>query len=856
MSAMRFGNVNIPRSATVISAYLKISSINTDYRDQIYGVIAAEASDNPTDFSGRLIGDAALATASVVWDYKTAWSPDTQYTSPDISNVIQEVVNRVGFSSGNSIAIYYSTRDLSGKGRSFASYEYNPASAAVLEVTYETYTISGNILTTEAAGLEGVAVSAGADIESDVTDASGYYELKVPLGFSGTVTPSKADWRFTPANQTYSSVSSDKANEDYTAFQPAISGVTNSYGAALEGVALTASNGGGTTLTDSEGNYNLFVPYRWSGTVTPAKPQYTFTPSQRNYSNVTTNKISQSYTAILPPVSISGHVFDKTGNGIGEVNLVATNGGGNAVTDSNGYYEFVVPYNWTGNVAPSKTGWEFIPACEVYSSVLNNQISQNYTAIPSPAVQWIVRYSEPNGGGSPYAMVVDNVGNVYVTGYSYVTTHAGTNSNYITIKSSADGNELWVAHYNGPGNREDVAAALAVDNSGNVYVTGTSRGDGTGDDYCTIKYDANGNQIWVKRYNDPGNYYDYATDIAVDNSGNVYVTGTSPGSSTGKDYVTIKYAPNGYQIWAKRYNTSGYYMDDYAKAIAVDDLGNVYVTGESRRENYYDYATIKYNSNGILLWEAIYGGPGYDVPYDLVLDDFGNIYVTGEASGNYATVKYSSNGYQLWTAIYDGPNNCHDTPRALVVDKSGNVYVTGKSGGTYYYDGAYKDYATIKYDKNGNQLWVARYNGPRNFSDDAKSLAIDDSGNVYVTGSSHGVSGTADYATIGYDPNGNQLWVARYNGPENDSDVAVAIAADNSGNVYVTGRYYLDTIKYTQHEYCIEQMESDLNNDCKIDFEDYAIAAGNWLNGADWDDIRALVNHWLDCNFALEADCQ
>ena len=209
MSGMRFANINIPRSATITSAYLKITSINTDHRGQIYGLITAEASDNPTDYSSRMIGDATLTAASVAWDFKDAWLPDTQYTSPDISNIIQEIVSRGGFGSGNSIAVYYSTRDLSGKARSFASYEYNPSSAAVLEVTYETYTISGHILTTQATGLEGVAVSADADIESDVTDATGYYELKVPLSWSGTVTPSKTDWGFDPNHLSYSNITTD-----------------------------------------------------------------------------------------------------------------------------------------------------------------------------------------------------------------------------------------------------------------------------------------------------------------------------------------------------------------------------------------------------------------------------------------------------------------------------------------------------------------------------------------------------------------------------------------------------------------------------------------------------------------------
>jgi hypothetical protein len=218
MSAMRLTNITIPRSATITSAYLKISSIDTDYRNQIYGVIVAESSDNPADFSDRMIGDAVLTISSVVWDHATAWSPDTQYTSPDISNVIQEVVNRPGFSSGNSIAIYYGTRDLSGKGRSFASYEYSPVSAAVLEVTYETYTISGYIRDSDANGVEGVSVSAGFGIEGDVTDANGYYELKVPPGWSGTVTPTFGGWGFEPSKRLFQDVFADKANEDHFAY--------------------------------------------------------------------------------------------------------------------------------------------------------------------------------------------------------------------------------------------------------------------------------------------------------------------------------------------------------------------------------------------------------------------------------------------------------------------------------------------------------------------------------------------------------------------------------------------------------------------------------------------------------------
>ncbi|MBA3726335.1 MAG: SBBP repeat-containing protein, partial [Armatimonadetes bacterium] len=122
--------------------------------------------------------------------------------------------------------------------------------------------------------------------------------------------------------------------------------------------------------------------------------------------------------------------------------------------------------------------------------------------------------------------------------------------------------EAWVARYNGPGNSNDTARALAADAAGNVYVTGYSYGAGTGDfDYATIKYDSNGNQLWVARYNGPGNDNDYASALAVDAAGNVYVTGLSLGAGTSYDYATVKYDSNGNQLWVARYNGPGNFYD-------------------------------------------------------------------------------------------------------------------------------------------------------------------------------------------------------------------------------------------------------------------------------------------------------
>jgi uncharacterized delta-60 repeat protein len=378
----------------------------------------------------------------------------------------------------------------------------------------------------------------------------------------------------------------------------------------------------------------------------------------------------------------------------------------------------------------------------------------------------------------------------------------------------------WVKRYDATGYREDpndYANAVVVDGSGNIYVTGVSAGSNTGQDFATIKYSGVGKQLWVKRYNGPGNGSDAANAIAVDSSGNIYVTGASAGKSTGQDYATVKYSSAGKQLWVKRYTAPGN-GDDCADAIAMDRSGNIYVTGYSKGSGTdEDYATVKYSSAGKELWVKRYNGPGNgeDFANAIAVDGSENICVTGRsarsgADDDFATIKYSSAGKELWLKRYNGPKNGNDHPLAIAVDGSGNIYVTGYSwAGEIWESGTGNDYATIKYSSAGKQLWVKRYDGPGNREDYARAIAVDGSGNIYVTGSSTGSdfeSDISDYVTIKYSGAGVQLWLDRYDGPggwgEND-DGANAIAVDKSGNVYVTGYstgsdtgYDYATIKY------------------------------------------------------------
>jgi hypothetical protein len=294
---------------------------------------------------------------------------------------------------------------------------------------------------------------------------------------------------------------------------------------------------------------------------------------------------------------------------------------------------------------------------------------------------------------------------------------------------------------------------------------------------------------WVVRYNGPGHSEEWAVALALDAAGNVYITGSSRGSYTGDDYATVKYNSAGVEQWVARYNgpVNG---DDQVAALAVDDAGNVYVTGESEGSGtYYDYATVKYNSAGVEQWVARYNGPAnyWEKATALAVDDVGNVYVTGESDGSgtghdYATVKYNSAGIEQWVARYNGPTNDWDEANALAVDGTGNVYVTGRS-----FSATYDDFATVKYNSAGVEQWVARYNGPANDWDEAADLAVDDAGNVYVTGGSEGSGTYSDYATVKYNSAGIEQWVARYNGPVNNPDGAIALAVDDAGNVYVTG---------------------------------------------------------------------
>lgn len=438
----------------------------------------------------------------------------------------------------------------------------------------------------------------------------------------------------------------------------------------------------------------------------------------------------------------------------------------------------------------------------------------------APQWQWVA-WSEATDNQTlnlGHSLVVDNQGNQYVCGTfdgtvtfgTHVLTSLGGDFVYgdlFVAKLDAAGNWLWVVRAGGLS--DDFGAGIALDDTGNVYVTGQFGGTATfgthtltasGDeDYCDIfvaKLDADGNWLWAVRAGGP--YVDYAMSIALDDAGNCYVTGNFEGTATfgshtvnasgddmyNTDIFVAKLDQNGNWLWV---SNGGGVGDDWAQELALDSAGNIYVTGDFELtatfgdhsltitgddDNSRDVFIAKLDQNGNWLWAAKAGGALWDTGYGIAVDNAGNAYVTGDFegtaffgdhtltaagddyqnNGDIFIAKLDQNGNWLWAVGAGGPHG--DTGLDIALDGSGKVYVCGAFGGTATF-GDYTlaadesemiyDIFVAKLDQNGNWLWVVQAGGAS--LDVATSLGLDGAGNVYVTGICGGMATFGDHAT-------------------------------------------------------------------------------------------------------------
>lgn len=277
-------------------------------------------------------------------------------------------------------------------------------------------TISGTVKTETGIELEGVTITFSDEEGTATTGSDGGYSQQVSYWWSGTATPSKAGYIFSPSNITYTSVISDQTDQDYTATVVfTISGsVKTGGGAGIEGVEITFSAEQGTATTDSEGNYSYIVVEGWSGTATPSKTCYTFSPSSLTYTNVISDQSDQYYTGTMLTYTISGTI-----SAAAPLSGVVMDGlPGSPTTDASGYYEATVDCGWSGTVTPTLTRYVFSPPSRSYADVSSDQAGQDYEAYPG----WII-------SGSVKTEADEGIGGVIIT-FSIVET---------TTTTSADG---------------------------------------------------------------------------------------------------------------------------------------------------------------------------------------------------------------------------------------------------------------------------------------------------------------------------------------------------------------------------------------------------------------------------------
>ena len=462
---------------------------------------------------------------------------------------------------------------------------------------------------------------------------------------------------------------------------------------------------------------------------------------------------------------------------------------------------YVIAFDAAGNSSQSPTFTipQSDPCISIISSSSSSSSSQTYFALTFGGT------SSDEGEG----ITVDSSGNSYITGYFQGTvdfgegnvTSAGSTDIFV-IKLNSSGTLQWVNTYGGTSN--EAGNGIAVDSSGNSYVTGYFQGTvdfGSGDitpaggaDIFVLKLNSSGTFQWVNTFG--GTSGDFGYGITVDSSGNSYVTGYFEGtvdfgggnitSSGGADIFVLKLNSSGTFQWV---NTFGGASVDVGRGITVDSSGNSYVTGYFQGTVDFgggnitpaggaDIFVLKLNSSGTFQWVNTFGGTSVDVGRGIAVDSSGNSYVTGYFQGtvdfgsgditsagddDIFVLKLNSSGTFQWVNTFGGTS--YDLGYGITVDSSGNSYVTGYFNGTVDFGGGditsagSADIFVLKLNSSGTFQWVNTFGGTSN--EVGNAITVDSSGNSYVTGFFQGTVdfGSGDITSAG----NNDIFVLKLN---------------------------------------------------------------------------------------------
>ncbi|MHA1253536.1 MAG: SBBP repeat-containing protein, partial [Candidatus Helarchaeota archaeon] len=355
----------------------------------------------------------------------------------------------------------------------------------------------------------------------------------------------------------------------------------------------------------------------------------------------------------------------------------------------------------------------------------------------------------------------------------------------ITTKISND-DELyiiWNVTWGGTGSEE--GWDVAFDSDGYIYAVGkTSSFGAKGSDMVFLKYYPNGTLIWNKTWG--GALDDCAHKIAINSSGDIYITGyTCSYGAGGRDIFLIKYFPNGTLAWNI---TWGKTFSEAGRGIALSEDGFIYISGytNSSGAGDFDFLLIKFYSNGTEIWNTTWGGLLEDLGIDLALDSNKNIYVSGYSysygpgTNDFALVKFLPNGTRVWNRTWGDTGS--DSSWGITTDKNDNIYIFGHFTNVGTNDW---DFGIVKYSPNGTEVFNITWGGPN--YEVACSGLVDDSGNIYVVGMSNSYgNGNYDFLLGKFYSNTTRAWNITWGGVNEDK--AFDLTMDDKGNFIIVGK--------------------------------------------------------------------
>jgi hypothetical protein len=487
-----------------------------------------------------------------------------------------------------------------------------------------------------------------------------------------------------------------------------------------------------------------------------------------------------------------------------------------------------------------------------------------------------------------HAVALDSSKNIYIVGISNsswgspVRAYSGFYFDAFVAKLSPSGALLWNTFLGGAG--DDAAHSIAVDSVGNVYIAGWSTDSwgspvrgflGGSYDVWAAKLNTNGGLQWSTFLG--GDQNDTSGAIAVDASGNVYVSGNSTGTwgapvnpFSNYDGFLAKLNGSGALQWNTFFGSSD---NDDAWGVAVDRSGNIFVTGDSDSSwgspvvpltGNWDGFVAKFDASGALQWNTFLGSPGNWVTgYSATTDIKGNIYVAGlsnatwgspvnpfASAGDAFAAKLNAGGVLQWNSFLGGAD--WDQGESVAVDLNGNVFVGGYS---------YADWGTPSlpfYGVDGPDVFAAKltaggalaWNAFLRSTDLAinywgQGIAVDGAGGVFVAGTSEESWGTpiraysgitgAYVAKLGEDP----VWRQRHAVGDFDGDGADELVVDFGA----TGAWLYNQGAWSQ--LTASNPESLVAADVDGDNVDELVAdlgaAGLWLwNAGAWNQLSGV----------------